>query len=292
MVVVNTQDASPRTTRLIIDNPETFSERFLSEPVAVRHSLADDDRLSLEALAELADQLPAESVERHRADLPVLMPGGAPDVEGPPSETVRTIETNGCWMVMWYMEQHPVYRDLLNEVLDEVAPYVGAKQGGMQRREAFLFLSAPNAVTPVHFDPEHNFLLQIKGAKDMNVCEWDSRASELEEFNRYHDGGHRNLATMPRTCTPYRLNPGGGVYVPPWRPHWVQNTDAVSISLSITFRTAESERSERVHVVNSKLRRMHLSPRPPGEVRWIDRTKEQVYLLQRRVRPARPAHKG
>jgi len=292
MVVTDTPGQPSRTGLLRIGDPGTFATRFLREPVAVEHSLVDDERLTLEALAQLADTLPLESVERHRADLPTLMPGGAPDIEGPPSETVRTIETNGCWMVMWYLEQVPAYRDLLNEVLDDAESYVGKRQGGMQRRESFLFLSAPNAVTPVHFDPEHNFLLQIRGSKDMNICDWDSRASELREFNRYHDGGHRNLASMPKKCTPYRLIPGGGVYVPPWRPHWVQNSGAVSISLSITFRTAQSERSERVHIVNSKLRRMHLSPRPPGEVEWVDRAKERIFLVQRRVKATRPSHKG
>ena len=292
MVLTDTPGQPSRTGLLRIGDPDAFAQRFLNEPVAVEHSLVDDERLTLEALAQLADALPIESVERHRANLPLLMPGGAPNLEGPPSETVRSIETNGCWMVMWYLEQIPAYRDLLNEVLDEAESYVGKRQGGMRRREAFLFLSAPDAVTPVHFDPEHNFLLQIRGSKDMNICDWDSRESELQEFNRYHDGGHRNLASMPKKCTPYRLTPGGGVYVPPWRPHWVQNSGAVSISLSITFRTARSERAERVHVVNSKLRRLHLSPRPPGEMEWIDGAKERMYLLQRRVKSTRPSHKG
>jgi hypothetical protein len=278
---------------LQIDDPEAFSKGFAREPVAVRHSLVDHPLLTLEAIAELADALPFVSVERHRADLPVVMPGGAPELEGSPSDTVREIETNGCWMVLWYIEQVAAYRALLDAVLDEAEAYIEGRDGGMQRREAFLFLSAPNAVTPVHFDPEHNFLLQIRGAKDMNVCEWDDAETEQRELDRYHDGGHRNLDVMPRESRTFRLTPGGGVYVPPWRPHWVQNSDEVSISLSITFRTAVSERAERAHIVNSRLRRFHLSPRPPGSSERIDRAKEIVYLLRNRLRGAKkPVHKG
>jgi Cupin superfamily protein len=277
---------------LQIGDRDGFIEGFAREPVAVRHSLVDHPLLTLEAIAELADALPLASVERHRADLPVLVPGGAPDIKGPPSETVREIETNNCWMVLWYLEQVPAYKALLDEILDEAETQIRGRDGGMQRREAFLFLSAPNAVTPVHFDPEHNFLLQIRGAKDMNVCEWDDPETEQRELNRYHDGGHRNLDAMPRESTTFRLTPGGGVYVPPWRPHWVQNSDAVSISLSITFRTAVSERAERVHVVNSYLRRVHLSPRPPGSSQPIDRAKEIVFLLRKRLKDLRPSHKG
>ena len=33
-------------------------------------------------------------------------------------------------------------------------------------REAFIFISSPNTVTPYHMDPEYNFLLQIRGTKD------------------------------------------------------------------------------------------------------------------------------
>ena len=279
-------------TLLRIDDRSRFVDGFARTPMAVGHTLVDHPLLSLEALAELADALPLASVERHRADLPVLAPGGAPNIEGPPSDTVRGIETNGCWMVFWYLEQMPAYADLLNAILDEAEATVGRRGGGMQRREAFLFLSAPNAVTPVHFDPEHNFLLQIRGEKDMNVCEWDDSKTEQRELDRYHDGGHRNLDTMPRESETFRLTPAGGVYVPPWRPHWVQNSDAVSISLSITFRTAVSERAERVHVVNSYLRRLHLSPRPPGSSERIDRVKETVFLLRRRLKGLRPTHKG
>lgn len=208
---------------LQIGDRDRFVADFARAPVAVRHSLVDHPLLTLEAIADLADALPLASVERHRADLPVLTPGGAPDIEGPPSETVRSIETNGCWMVCWYLEQIPAYKELLDAILDEAETHVGRRGGGMQRREAFLFLSAPNATTPVHFDPEHNFLLQIRGAKDMNVCEWDDLATERRELDRYHDGGHRNLDSMPRQSETFRLTPGGGVYVPPWRPHWVQN---------------------------------------------------------------------
>ena len=269
-----------------------FVEGFAREPAAVAHALVDHPLLSLDAIAELADALPLASVERHRADLPVLAPGGAPDVEGPPSETVRQIETNGCWMVFWYLEQLPAYKALLDAILDEAEGHIGRHDGGMQRREAFLFLSAPNAVTPVHFDPEHNFLLQIRGAKDMNVCVWDDAETEQRELNRYHDGGHRNLDVMPGESRTFRLTPGVGVYVPPWRPHWVQNSAAVSISLSITFRTAVSERAERVHVVNSYLRRLHVTPRPPGSSEPIDRTKELIFLGRKRLKGLRPSHKG
>jgi hypothetical protein len=245
--------------------------------VAVEHTLVDHPLLRLEAIAELADSLPPHAIERHRADLPMVLPGGAPDVGGRPSETVLGIEDNGCWMVLWYVEQAAQYKALLDACLDGVVPYA-EREGGMQRQEAFIFLSAPNAMTPVHFDPEHNFLLQIKGAKDMNVCPFPDARKGQAELDRYYDGGHRNLEAVPSEGTTFRLQPGHGVYVPTFVPHWVQNGAEASISLSITFRTGASERTERVNALNARLRRIGLRPKPPGRSRGSDRAKEAAYV--------------
>ena len=37
----------------------------------------------------------------------------------------------------------------------------------MLTSQGFIFVSSPNSVTPYHFDPEHNILLQIRGSKVM-----------------------------------------------------------------------------------------------------------------------------
>ena len=260
---------------------QVFAAAFARRPVAVHHNLVGHPLLQLEAIADLADRFPGR-MERHRADLPLVTPGGAPELEGPPSETVRAIEHNNAWMVFWYLEQMPEYKALLDRCLDEAEVHLPPDVGSTRQREAFLFLSAPNSLTPVHFDPEHNFLLQIKGQKDMNVCAFPSLAAEQRELERYYSGGHRNLDEMPSEGETFRLEPGTGVYVPTFMPHWVQNGPEASISLSITFRTPASIRAERVQTVNARLRRLRLSPRPPGVSPLIDRAKEVAWLTLRR----------
>jgi Cupin superfamily protein len=250
-----------------------FAEAFAERPFPVEHQLVDHPLLTLEGIAELADTLPRTAVERHRADLPLIVPGGAPDLDGRPSDTVREIATNNCWMVLWNVEQVPAWRTLLHDCLDEVAAHIGRRDGGMRQRQGFLFLSAPNATTPAHFDPEHNLLLQIRGTKEMNVGRFPDPADQQRELDRYHDGGHRNLSAVPVEARMFLLEPGTGVYVPSFAPHWVQNRDAVSISLSITFRTRRSAAAERVHWCNARLRRLVLHPRPPGQNAQVDRAK-------------------
>jgi hypothetical protein len=265
----------------------TFVEGFAQRPFSVAHSLVDHPLLSLDAIAELADEMPLEAVERHRGDLPMFMPGGAPELDGTPSNTVRGIETNGAWMVLWNIEQVARYKALLDACLDEVERYVTNTHGGMRHRKAYLFLSAPNATTPVHFDPEHNLLLQIKGIKDMNVGRFADPDDQQRELDRYHSGGHRNLDKVPEEFTLFRLNPGEGVYVWPFGPHWVKNGSEASISLSITFRTQASWRAERVHRFNARVRRFHLSPRPAGQSRAADQAKATLMEVAARLRPNR-----
>ena len=240
---------------------------------AVRHGLAGHPLFTLDAIAELADSLPPQAVERHEAAQPLLVPGGCSDLSGRPSDIVRGIEHNRRWLVLWNIEQVSPYNELVDSILDEAQPHVPARDGGMGRREAFLFLSAPRAVTPVHFDPENNFLLQIRGTKDISIGRFPDREWELQELDRYHDGGHRNLERIPPLSSHHRMQPGDGVHIYPWAPHWVHNGPAASISLSVTYRTPRSEREELAHIFNGRLRRYGLAPVPAGDSPWIDSTK-------------------
>lgn len=266
------RDATP----LLDLDPDICRKGIGRREFALGHHLAEHPLLTLEALAELADALPAGAIERHEAQQPLLVPGGAKDISGPHSETVRTIETNGRWMVFWNLEQVHGYRELLDAILDEAAPLLPAREGGMGRRESFLFLSAPNSVTPVHFDPENNFLLQIRGSKRVKVGRFKDRAAELRELDRYHDGGHRNLVVIPPCSGTFDMDPGMGIYLYPWAPHWVYNGPAVSVSLSITFRTRRSQRAERVHTFNARLRRRGYAPLPAGESERTDWMKAAI----------------
>jgi Cupin superfamily protein len=276
-------------TDLLDIDLDRFSEAVGRTSMPVRHRLAAHDLLSVEALAVLADALPAVSVEHNVADVPVVSPTGEVQVvERSPGDIAREIASNGCWMVLKNVEQDPAYRALLDVCLDEVAPLFGGREGGMQKREAFVFLSSPNAVTPSHVDPEHNFLLQIRGVKHMNVGRFADPVVEQRELERVYGGGHRNIEQEPDDYTTFTLHPGDGVYVRPDAPHFVLNGPEPSVSLSITWRTPTTRRAARIHQVNGRLRALRLRPRPPGAP--SDRVKAGVAVASaalRRVAPAR-----
>lgn len=133
-----------------------FAKLCPEEAGVVTHRLAGHPLFELEALVRLAGRMRPADVERNLGDLPI---GVDPDAVRPNglsvADTIRSIEDNGSWMVLKSVEQDPEYRPLLDAVLDEVAPATGA----MLKREGFVFVSSPGAVTPFHFAPEHNILL-------------------------------------------------------------------------------------------------------------------------------------
>jgi hypothetical protein len=259
-----TQATGDATTRLEID-PATFDAHFGRAAFPVRHGLAEHPLLSVASVARLADALPEDRVEHNLGDLPAVVEDGrAPRLDMTPGDIARGIDDNGCWMVLKNIERRPEYRALLDELLDEVQPLVEARAGRMYRREGFVFLSAPGSMTPAHTDPEHNFLLQIRGPKTMNVGRYPSAEERQRDLERTYTGGHRNMPCAPVDVRSFPLLPGDGVYLPPDEPHFVQNGDTVSVSLSITFRTPGAETVRHVHMFNARLRRLGLTPAPGG----------------------------
>jgi hypothetical protein len=272
-------------SELLSIDPETFKRAFGEEPLAVQHSLSAHPLLTLEALAGLADFLPEALVEHNAGDVPTVLTEGEEAlrrVDLSPGEIARGIDSNGCWMVMKEIEHHPDYRDLLNESLDEIEGLIAEREGEMRRRMGFVFLSAPGSVTPTHIDNEHNLLLQVRGSKEMNVGAFNDRDYYEQEVERLWAFGTTRYVdrALDETRT-FPLGPGDGVYVPLSAPHFVQNGDEVSISLSITFQTRDSERRGHAYALNARLRRANLSPRTPGESPGLDRAKSLAWRTAR-----------
>lgn len=282
------------TSHLTVD-AAAFAAAFGQTSIAVAHDLVGHDLFTLDGLAQLADRLPARSVEHNIGNLPTVVGEDSEGVESldlSPGEIVRTIEANRSWMVLKNVEQDPAYGALLGECLEQVRA-LSEPEGGMMRQEGFVFISAPDSMTPSHVDPEHNFLLQLKGSKEMHVGRFDDPTVEALQLERVYLGGHRNLNQEPDSAHCYTLHPGDGVYVRPDAPHFVQNGPDPSVSFSITWRTPATARASRVHRTNGRMRRLRLSPAPPGRSEPRDRVKavassaatavERVVLRARRA---------
>ena len=243
------------------------------EPQEVDHQLRSHDLLTLEALADLAVSLPEDSIEHNVGALPdVVADGNAPKLEMELRELITNIETNGAWCVLKNIEQDPRYAALLGECLDEIEDLVSGPDQAYNR-EGFIFLSAPGSMTPSHIDPEHNVLLQIQGQKTMVTGTWASPDARAVEAERLLTGGHRNLKENVQDPVDHVLEPGDGIYVPPYTQHKVINGPALSISLSVTWRSPSLADEAKVLRANSYLRKVGLDPKAPGARSGVDKAK-------------------
>ena len=144
-----------------------FAQNYPETPHKLAHELGAHPLLELDALAGLAEALPEASIEYNKADLPIGV-DGKPDPTGIPiGQTIRNIAESGSWAVLKNVEQHPAYGALLAGLLEELRPQIEVRTGAMIMTQGFIFISSPGAMTPYHFDPEHNILLQVRGSKVM-----------------------------------------------------------------------------------------------------------------------------
>jgi Cupin superfamily protein len=268
---------APARTSLVDIDAAAFADAFARHSVVVRHRLAEHPLFTIDAIAELADRLPPESVRRERGALPFKHREYVDVGDGPPSETIRNVERTGTRISLRDIQQVPEYAELINECLDEVDPLVAERQGGMTQRAGYLFISCSNSTTPMHFDREHSFLLQVMGVKHVSVAAFEDNPDALRrEFDCWIDERECDFGAMQAVAEEFTIEPGVGVYLPSFVPHWVETEAGISISFSIPFDTEYVERALAVTRVNKQMRRLHLSPRPIGASEPVDRAKAAV----------------
>jgi hypothetical protein len=251
---------------------------FPEQPVEFAHHLNEDERLTVAAVADLADRLPRTSVIYDTAAQPLLVPQGGPPRGAlqRPGDVIRNLADANAWLTLLNIEADPPYADLMNTMLDKLESGPGWWQGKMRNRVGFIFVSSPNSVTPAHFDIEHSMLMQVTGSKKVSFGRFESDDDRWHEVERYWDGSHGRIESLPPEQAFYTLTPGRGVYIPPVAPHWVHNGPAISLSVTLTYFTAATERENLIEAFNAHLRRMHMTPRHPGQFAPSDLAKVAV----------------
>ena len=254
---------------------EAFENVYPACAETFRHNLLSHPLLETGRLALLGERLPARQVEYNLGEIDISQP----DPSATPSngltvgETLANIERAGSWVALRNIETDAEYRDLMMACLAQIVPLAERRTGKAYRPEGFIFVSSPRAVTPFHLDPEHNILMQVRGQKSMHLFPADDeQIVSARQHESYHDGGHCNLTYDPSIeakAAVWRLGPGDALYVPVKAPHWVENGDEVSVSLSITWRSEESDRQRRVYRLNRLMREHGLNPPAlrPGDPR-------------------------
>jgi len=284
-------------------SPEIFRQSFNRVPHEVQHALANNHLFQLPAIAQLAERVAArENPHRPKGDLYIDQgkddPNTQPILHAQPKnhigELVKEIEKGNTWIILKHIEREPGYREVFENCICDILELTGREiVKKIKWFEAILFVTSPNRVTKYHIDRECSWLLQIHGDKDIHFFDRsDKDVLPDDELERYWVVNNLSAVYKPQyesRAMIYHLRPGIGVHSPVNTPHWLQNGDNVSVSLSINFQFHEYT-WENLFKANYYLRRAGLVPASPGKHPLADRAKASAYTAIQSVRRGLKGH--
>lgn len=259
----------------------------------LRHQLADHPLMATERLAELALSLDPQHVRFHHGERRVCTHMGNMLQTDPTRQSLRNTLDNlheaKAFVQILDVRGDPAYRALVDDLLDEVLPFLPLRDHQLLNRDAAAFLASPGSVTPFHLDHEQNFLCHIRGPKTFYV--WDHRdrsvVSEraLEIF--YHEGKLREVIYQPSMqpkAQSVELLPGDCLFMPMGSPHAASTGSGITVTFSVLMNTRSSFDLVETYRANHVLRRLGVSPVPVGDNQVRDSLKRRTLGAVRRVR--------
>ena len=285
---------------LSVDN-DMFDAYFDRHPFKISHNLVTHPLLQLPRLVELARSLnrPILYFKADHAINQVDAAAGSGDSkrtfldrklsrpELSAAETIAQIESCRAWLQIRDVGSDPEYASLLAEIIDEFRIPSERVSPGLTAPRADIFISSPGATTPFHLDEEHNFLLQIRGSKKLSIANgFDPAVLDRERLSAYFRGSGELVPYaehLEQHSIHLDLLPGEGVHIPPCFPHWVQNGDAVSISLGVLWYSDVTARRRYLYRVNGWMEQVGLKPAAPGDRPTSDAIKALPQTVKRRL---------
>lgn len=275
----------PSADTLLAVDPSVYKTAFNETPFAFRHTLHQLPMFQPEALAELAKQYGGKTWDYYVTNSAPTPGTRFFDVESKkstPHEALAQLATGPVRVLLKRPENYDAgFRELLDTLFERVIELRGGLNGEkVVRLEAAIFITSASSTTPFHFDPEINHFFQIEGPKNYHVYSPSAvREDELEEF--YLQGiveiGQVDLATRDKRLEHvFDLMPGVGFHQPQDAPHWVQTGTQRSVSYAFVYETDASRARGRIFAANHYLRKLGVTPQPPGANPGADSAKSSV----------------
>ena len=185
------------------------------------------------------------------------------------------------WIILKRIHEEPEYRAALELLITELSELTAVD---LRRRYhdhiLTIFITSPNRITPYHLDGEANFLAQVQGRKSVVLYNAkDPYILTQEEMERYWTGhllAPRWHDELSDGHWRYDVSPGLGVFNPATFPHWVKNSDNVSVSVSINFKRVRND-AVGAYRTNYYARKIGLHPTEPGHSSALDRMKNLIF---------------
>lgn len=205
-------------------------------------------------------------------------------------ETMERIRVSDSYVMVRSPEVDESFKDLYRALISDVTELMERRGVGDVPLDPmlYLFIASPNSVTPFHIDRYSTFLMQFQGKKTVTVFPmFDERVVPPEEMESFmsHSGRPTYRPESEPLATAFDFAPGQAVHIPFMAGHHVKNgPEAVSVSMSIIFNTAQTRAMSKAMMLNHALRKRGLSPRPVGENGWRDLGKSLVFRSVDKVR--------
>lgn len=288
--------------------------RLDREPFKFNHQLLAHPALEIGSLARSLPQLPPEKImySKGLSDLGINFDRAHIDHKNGLSleETIETIRTSSSYIAVRDPEGHPSFAGLYQDLKSDVTKLMASNGKGNRVHEPrmWMFIASPNAQTPFHFDRYSNFLMQIRGSKQVavfpNFNENIISAAECESYMDRTEARPLWQLELDRYAEKFDFAPGEAIHIPYISGHYVKNgPEDVSISLSFFFQTDETLRWTRAmqfnHRLRKRLKRFGLSPRAVGHSPRMDAFKAgmlpilgKARALAGRLRGVSASHAG
>lgn len=238
---------------------DTHSVLWGNQPIQLAHEMHNAPLFSREQLARLIENYPRDHYSLvktgARGSERVWREGDIGNLSG--EQVIDAISRGGLWLNMRDVGAvDKRYRDMLDGMFEEV----GAKVSGFQVRDhqESILISSPDAQVYYHFDLPGQALVQIAGRKRVYV--YPSTApfltpQMLEDvavfdvevdipYQPWYDKHARVFDIGPGQMLNWDLN----------APHRVENLDAFSVSMTVSYTNERIRREQVVNLANGLLR--------------------------------------
>jgi len=271
-----------------------YKKRYAHEPFIFRHSLKNNSLLSLQKLQNLILRMPDQNVFFSSGDVSITDNLDQAHKDHKPKvslkDALNNLESAGAFVMVRGPEIDSEYRELFNDLLNDVKIFTRDIDPGLAGAMLYLFIGSPQSITPFHIDRYATLLFQIKGHKDVHVWKpWNKDLvsdMELERFFAREEGFSPTIKDgfLDKSIVNH-LHEGEGVHIPFIAPHFVQNSNEVSISLSIIFNSRLTCRLSDALTFNYLFRRkMARIPSPVNENSVRDRIKSLTLASYKRIK--------
>ena len=201
---------------------------------------------------------------------------------------VAGIETSNTLVVLRGIEDDPMFGPIFASIVAEMTGQIGPElQTDLVSGRGALSITSPRRVTGYHIDGHATFLLQLRGSQAISVYDGSDRGvmpeAELENFYAGDPLGARFKEDHQGTPLVTEFQPGMGIHIPAEWPHWIRNGNALSVTMRISYELRSGMHRAQLYKANHRLRRLGISPSPPGAHHWRDAGKAALIAGLERI---------